>query len=199
MQTPEEMLASGRAVFALDTNAVLGFQRLQRLCKLVNLLRAPPNPLDLRIYVPSVVHMEVLFDLRQLRGAGYDAQTIVQGLLDKGLEIQPFGEQHAEHAAARLGASFPSTADWHAAKRKRCLQCLGLGDRDASISASGKSCGATIDFVIAAHAAHEGWILVTDDRGPDFEGLTLKIKLEHLEKILEGMVEKRRGIEPALS
>lgn len=193
MQTPEEIIASGRAVLALDTNAVIGFRRLQNLCNLVNLLRSPPEPLDYRIYVPSVVHMEVLFDLRQLRGASYEPREVVQGLLDKGLEIQPFGEQHAEHAAARLGESFPTSADWHAAKRTRCIQCLGLNERSVSISGSGKSCGATIDLVIAAHAAYEGWILVTNDRGPDFAGLTLKIKLDQLEKILEEIVGRRSG------
>jgi hypothetical protein len=135
--------------------------------------------------------MEVLFDLRQSFGAGYDARQVVQGIIDKGLEVQPFDVQHAEHAAARLGASFPMPGDWHAAKRKRCLECLGLRDKNIPTSGSGKKCNATVDFALAAHAAYEGWILVTDDTGPDFIGLELKIKLERLEALLQDLLESR--------
>lgn len=193
MSSPEALIARGRAVLALDTNALRGFKRLQQLCNVVNHLRKPPEPLDLRLCVPSVVHMEVLFDLRQMKREEYDAQTVVQGLIDKGLEILPFDKQHAEHAAARLGASFPSDAEWHAGKRKRCLQCLGGRDDAARLPGSGKRCGATVDFVIAAHAAHEGWILVTNDDGPDFAGLELKMTLERVEQLLAALLEQRRG------
>jgi hypothetical protein len=47
--------------------------------------------------------------------------------------------------------------------------------------------------VIAAHAAHEGWILVTDDNDPEFAGLDLKVKLGRLEEILTELVARRRG------
>lgn len=193
MTTPEDLMASGRAIFALDTNAVLGFRRLQHLCNVVNHLRTEPDPLDFRLYVPAVVHMEVLFDLRQMCGEEYDPQEVLQGLIDKGLHVQPFEGSHAEHAAARLGKEFPKSTDWYAAKRKQCVQCLGLSERDVRIVSSGKSCGATIDFVIAAHASHEGWILVTDDNGPDFAELELKIKLGRLEEVLNDLLMQRRG------
>src|SRR6185436_295044 len=112
--------------------------------------------------------------------------------IDKGLEIKPFNEAHAAQAAARLAANFPGTADWHAAKRKRCVQCLGFREQDVRVQASGKRCGATVDWVIAAHAAEEGWILVTDDTGPDFAGLELKMELGRVEQFLGELAAKRR-------
>lgn len=191
--TPEERIASGGAVLALDTNALTGFRRLAGLCNRVNLLRFAAEPLDLRLCVPAVVHMEVLFDLRQHHGASFDDKAMLQGLLDKGLTVAPFDEKHAARAAAHLAANFPQNADWQIAKRRRCLQCLGLTrpEEEARALASKKKCGATVDWVIAAHAAHEGWILVTSDNGPEFAGLELKLSLEQLEQILADLVEKR--------
>lgn len=194
--TPEERIAAGGAVLALDTNALTGFRRLAALCNQVNLLRKAPEALDLRLCVPAVVHMEVLFDLRQHIGAAFDADAVLQGLLDKGLTVAPFAEEHAARAAAHLAASFPDNADWQTAKRRRCVECLGLvrsEEAARAISSKKKRCGATVDWVIAAHAAHEGWILVTDDPGPEFAGLELKLSLPELEQILAALMVKRQA------
>jgi predicted nucleic acid-binding protein len=198
--TPEERIAAGGAVLALDTNAIYGLRRLAKLCNHVNLLRSAADPLDIRLCVPAVVHMEVLFDLRQNRGPGFDANIVVQSLVDKGLTIAPFEERHAMHAAERLAESFPQNADWQAAKRRHCIDCLGLGlpeDKARELASRKRSCGATIDWVIAAHAAHEGWILVTNDNQSEFAGLKLKMKLEQLEQILVAQVERRCPAGPA--
>jgi predicted nucleic acid-binding protein len=193
MNSLEQRIEAGGAILALDTNALTGFQRLADLCNHVNLLRAPPDPLDIRLCVPSVVHMEVLFDLQQHYGSTFDAKQVLDGLLTKGLEIKPFAEKHAEQAAARLAANFPQPADWHASKRKRCIQCLGLRENHIQPLGSGKRCGATVDWLIAAHAAQEGWILVTNDDGPEFVGLHLKMTLEHLEQCLQDLLARRRN------
>lgn len=179
--TPEERIASGGAVLALDTNALTGFRRLAGLCNSINLLRTTAEPLDLRLCVPAVVHMEVLFDLRQRHGVSFDADSVLQGLLDKGLTVAPFDEKHAARAAAHLAANFPRNADWQIAKRRRCIQCLGLvlPDEEArALALRKRPCGATVDWVVAAHAAHEGWILVTSDNGPEFAGLELRVSAE---------------------
>lgn len=197
--TPEERIAAGGAVLALDTNAIYGLGRLAKVCNHVNLLRAAAEPLDIRLCVPAVVHMEVLFDLRQNIGTKFDANIVVQGLLDKGLTIAPFEERHAVHAAERLAESFPHKADWQAAKRRHCIECLGLGlseEKAYELESRKKPCSATIDWVIAAHAAHEGWILVTNDKGAEFAGLKLKMKLEQLEQILATQVERRCAAGP---
>lgn len=191
--TPEERIASGGAILALDTNALVGFQRLARVCNSVNLLRTAAEPLELRLCVPAVVHMEVLFDLRQHYGATYDADAVLQGLLDKGLTVAPFEGKHAVSAAEHLAANFPRNEDWQLAKRRSCIQCLGLvrPEEEARALASKKPCGATVDWVIAAHAAHEGWILVTSDKGPEFARLEMKLSLERLERVLAELVERR--------
>lgn len=189
--TPEERIAAGGAVLALDTNALTGFQRLADLCDRVNLLREVSDPLDIRLCVPAVVHMEVLFDLRQRYGSAFDADFVLRNLFEKGLTVEPFVEAHATHAAARLAESFPRTADWHGAKRRRCIECLGLRPSEVPNAASGKRCGATVDWVIAAQAAHEGWILVTNDTGPEFAGLEMKVSLDRLERALADLAERR--------
>lgn len=192
--TPEERITAGGAVLALDTNALSGFRRLAGVCNSVNLLRTAAEPLDIRLCVPSVVHMEVLFDVRQTLKAAFDPNVVLQGLVDKGLTIEPFDAKHAEHAAERLAESFPRSEDWQAAKRRHCIEYLGLGlseERVRELAAKKKRCSATIDWVIAAHAAHEGWIMITNDKGPEVASLELKMSLEQLEDILASQVARR--------
>ncbi len=45
---------------------------------------------------------------------------------------------------------------------------------------SGKQCGATFDWLVGAHARAEGFVLVTDDTGPEFAGLVERVKLDVL-------------------
>lgn len=183
-----ELIAAGGAVLAFDANALCGFRRLGKLCEVVNQLRQAPVSLDIHLYVPALAHAEVLFDIRQDMGPAFHAKRVVQGLIDLGLVIQPFEERHAERAAEWLGEAYPSTEAWYAAKKQRFIKSLGLDEKKTASNVTGKKCAATVDFYIAAHAAQEGWILVTDDGGPDFEKIERKIDLSSLEQCLRGML-----------
>jgi hypothetical protein len=79
MPLPEELIRAGGATLAFDTNAILGFSpgtrrvvfgAFMKMCDDAHLLRTAARPLWLSIVVPSLVHMEVLHDLRVARARG---------------------------------------------------------------------------------------------------------------------------------
>lgn len=182
----------GGLTLAFDTNALFAEQILLGTCndvaRLNDRLAASSLP-ALRLVVCAVAHAEKLFDLKQRFRASFDVSAIVQGLAGKGLLIQPFATNHALETASRLGERYPTTGDWRAAKKKRCLQCLGLRE-EAAVTATGKGCGATVDWLVGGHARAEGSILVTDDTGPEFAGLVERVRLTTLSEALQGLLRE---------
>jgi predicted nucleic acid-binding protein len=185
-------LAAGGLALAFDTNALFSDRALIAVCSDVarvndRLSRRGLRPL--RLLTSAVAHAEKLVDLKQKYKATFDAGVILRGLASKGLEIQDFTTDHALETATRLGERHTTTDDWRAAKKKRCLQCLGLGT-DTLVTASGKGCGATVDWLIGGHARAEGCVLVTDDTGPEFAGLVDRVKLETLAEALRALLQE---------
>lgn len=196
MNRPEERVRAGNVTLALDTNAMyLAKKRLLDLCNSVNRLNAGPNALNLRLCVPAVVHMEMLLDIRHVllqKGSPYDAAVVDQGLRDKGLQVMAFEKHHAERAAELLAGRFPDAPAWREAKRLRYVRSLGLNDTD-ELRKTGKRCSATIDWLIAAQALQEQWVLVTDDQGAEFAGVEQKLRLAQLEQLLAELLGNPRG------
>lgn len=193
--TREEIAARlrlGGVALAFDTNAMFGEACLFAVCNDVSRhnerLRVrglPPS----RLLVSAVAHTEKLFDLKQQFRDRFDDGVILRGLQSKGLIVQPFDPAHAAETAQRLGERYTTSADWHEAKRLRCWKCLGLGTAKAT-PGTGKSCGATVDWLIGGHARAEGCVLVTDDTGPEFAGLVDRVKLEVLETALDDILSE---------
>jgi hypothetical protein len=85
----------------------------------------------------------------------------------------------------------PNTAAWQRFKRERCLSCIGLPkNHHDKASGKGSNCGTTVDWLIGGHSRKDGCILVTDDSGPEFEGLTERVKLGTLTNALERLLLK---------
>lgn len=191
--TPEEVAARARAggvTFAFDTNALFGEKPLIAICNAVaryNERLIARGLAPLRLLVCAVAHAEKVFDLKQQFKGTFDIDVIVCGLQRKGLFIQPFNVDHALETAVRLGERYATTADWRAAKRERCLKCLALPPKTPT-PGSGQHCGATIDWLIGGHARSEGALLVTDDTGPEFMGLTEHLKLTTLKIAIEQLL-----------
>lgn len=210
--TAEELAASisgGPVTLLLDTNALYADReekegipagRLDTLCDQANLINArygyPTNGRRITLQVSAAAHAEKLFDLKQEFGARYNARKIAEGMLRKGLHVSSFEERHAERLALTLGEKFPDGASWRSAKRRSCLQCLGLADLDnlerceacgrpGRAPGSGRHCGKTVDWLIRAHAEEEGWVLVTNDRKWEFQGVAKKISLESTERAFQ--------------
>ncbi len=191
----EDRVRAGGAALAFDTNAMSAHRKLIGLCNAANQLREGPSPLDLRLYAPAIAHAEMVLHLRHelvQRGKAYDPAIVRQGLVDKGLEIMSFDVHHAEEVAALLAERFGDPAAWQAAKRERCVSCLGLTKAQGD-AAPGKRCAATVDWLIAGQALKDGWILVTGDKGPEFRGLEAKIGLDALDALLRSLVAERQG------
>lgn len=191
--TPHDMagrLRAGGAALAFDTNALFGERSLFGVCNSVaqyNERLAERALPPLRLVVSAVAHAEKLFDLKQQFRDRFDAGVILRGLARKGLAVTAFETRHALETAARLGERCPDSAAWREAKRRRCLHCLGL-DAATATPGSGKECGATVDWLVGGHARAEGAILVTDDKGPEFQGIVERVKLDVLEEALRGLL-----------
>lgn len=191
--TVEDLIRAGGAALAFDTNALSGPRRLFMLCDLVNQLGKGPGALVLHLYAPVIAHEEMLLHIRQelrRKGSRYDAGVISDTLNDKGIEVKDFDLEHAEGVAELLEQRFPTPDSWRTAKRERCIQCLGLTKEQAD-AAPGQRCSATVDWLIAGQALKAGWILVTGDKGPEFQGLDRKITLDQLEALLRDMLAAR--------
>lgn len=194
--TSEELatrLRRGGVALAFDTNALFGERSLFAVCSDVarhNDHLAVGGLPPVRLVVSALAHAEKLFDLKQQFQDRFDGGRILQGLARKGLAVEPFGADHALETARRLGERHPTTAAWHEAKRRRCLQCLGLPTTTAT-PGNGRACGATVDWLIGGHARASGCVLVTSDAGPEFAGLADRVELEALEAALRSILREQ--------
>lgn len=183
-------LRGGSTVLAFDTNAVYGDRRLFKLCDSMaafNDRRRKSGHPDVRLVVSTVVYAEKLFDLKQRYGKHFDLKEILRGLEQKKLDVQPFSTHHALATAVRLGEKYKDDAAWQSAKRTRYIAALGL-PKDTSAPATGRNCGATIDWLIGGHAHAEGAILVTDDNDPEFGGGIERVRFDVLKEALDRLL-----------
>lgn len=142
-------------------------------------MRLKEQSLDkVQIVVCTVVYIEKLFDLKQRFRDKFNPDAILDALRSKGVAVEDFSAQHALATAVRLGQAYPDSAAWHQAKKKRCLECVGLPPT-AQAPGTGKHCGATVDWLIGGHAHASASILVTDDQDPEFKGVE-RIRLDNL-------------------
>lgn len=189
-----QRLREGGLRLSFDTNALYGNKRLIALCGEVsrwNERLKARGLLPVRLAVCTVAHAEKLFDLKQQYSGTFNPDVIARGLESKGLRIESFEVKHALETANRLGASYPSSQAWHQAKKERCLRCLGLDPETHPTPGSGRRCGATVDWLIGAHAQTEGYVLVTQDEGPEFQTLQ-RVSLDTLVNSLQQLLSDPR-------
>lgn len=194
--TPQEIearLRPGDVALAFDTNALFGEGSLFAVCSDVarhNEHLASRGLPSVRLVISAIAHTEKLFDLKQEFQDRFDGGKILRGLARKGLEVEPFGADHAIATAQRLGERHTTTAAWHQTKRRRCLQCLGL-PTEMPTPGNGQGCGATVDWLIGGHARAAGCVLVTNDTGPEFAGLADRVELDVLEAALQTILREQ--------
>ncbi|MFO0603949.1 MAG: hypothetical protein U0324_12285 [Polyangiales bacterium] len=190
--SPEEVVAflrgegrtneEGPPALAFDTNTIFGDNpRSDPGIEVINTVNranaargeAPP----VRLVVPAVVFHEKVRQMIQRRGGKFDASLPLGFVRSNNLEIEPFEQQHALAVAKRLHGIYPTRGDWRAFKKRRCLQCLKLSAATAT-GGDGHDCGATVDWLIVGHAEAMGYLLVTNDGGPEFVGVALRANLD---------------------
>ncbi len=182
MPVIEDLIRPG-CVVAFDTNALWSHRRLFEVCDLANELRWDP---PLQLVVPAVAHGEHVLHIRhqtQAKGRIFDSSVLREGLERKGLRVAAFGSEDAESVAELIAGQFADDAAWQLAKRNLAGRRLGLS-REQLDAVEGKKLAATVDWLIAGQTATTQWILVTNDRDIEFEGLNRKITLEDLEAAL---------------
>ncbi len=185
----EARLRQGGLRLAFDTNAVTADRKFNNLCNDVsrwNLMLEEQNLPKVQLIVCTVAHIEKLFDLKQKFRDTFDLDVILAGLQSKGVAVEDFSAVHALETAVRLGEAYPNSSEWRQAKKKRCLECVGL-PLTTLAPGTGKYCGATVDWLIGGHARASGSLLVTDDQDPEFKGLE-RIKLARLVAALQHLL-----------
>jgi len=183
-------ICSSGVTLAFDTNAVYDDGRLFNLCDRIDHYNVRHDAAALprvRLVISAVAYTEKLFDLKQRFRDRFDLNRILQGLKRKQIDFHAFDAGHALATAVRLGEKYKDDAEWQRAKRARYIAALGL-PRDTNAPATGRNCGATIDWLIGGHAQAEGAILVTDDNDPEFGGGIERVKLEVLEAALDDLL-----------
>jgi len=175
-----KLLYDGNLTIAFDTNVVRQIRRFLSLCDSINRINDARHCL-MRLVVSAIVHTETLFDLKQKYQEQYDINDINRVLNRKHISIVPFEPHHAQAVAQLIGKQFPSNDEWYTFKRQDCINCLGINQANIPIPGSGKKCGATVDWLIAGYAYAEECLLVTDDKGKEFDGINKKTTLKVIE------------------
>lgn len=159
-----ELLQTKNLMLVFDTNVITqrGFMPLCQQVQRINLIRTKPQ---IKLYVPAVAHAEHLFHLAQQYGDSYNLEFIRENLVIHEIEILNFTQQEAEYCAKLLQQKYNTPPEWQAAKKRRCLECVGLPDDYSLAAGTGGQCGAPNDWLIMAQAQHGNMILVTEDKG----------------------------------
>ncbi len=165
-----QLLCEGKLTIAFDTNIVFHELRFLTLCDNINRINEAHH-YQLCLVVSAIVHTEKLFDLKQKYQERYDIEEVNRFLDRKRISIVPYERCHAQAVAHLVGKQFPSNKEWRAFKRQSCINCLGIKDNHVPMPGSGKKCGATVDWLIAGYAIAEDCLLVTNDKGKEFQGI----------------------------
>lgn len=170
--TVGELLAridSGPVSVTFDTNflrARASFASLSRVSQKIRQANSvlAPNATEppIRIRISALVHEERVYQLRRQRaklGLPFRSEVIDEFLEQLGFKIEEFTRVDAEECAKHLFVQFPDDASWEAAKKSK------------------GSTSATIDWFIVGHAVSRKWLVVTNDGGPEWTGLS---KVSHV-------------------
>lgn len=194
-----EHILRGSATVAVDTNtAYRGLGQLLAVANFVNRFneRKPNN--SIKLVIPVAAFMEILHHTwhdmlanhREVRSIEFRIKTEMEALESKGVMIVPFEQEHAKHVAQVLAGRYGDDASWQRAKQSAVQERLSLPDDFFDSKKKQKiTCGATLDWLIAGQAEAEKWILATNDDGPEFALVSLKIGWHELKEVLEELLK----------
>ena len=173
----------------VEIGALHGDRRLAELARLVaranDAMDVTNGPRRIRLVVSALAHAEKLYHLRwalAAKGRAYDTERIREGLLNMGLEVVDFLVSDGDGFARRLAERFETPDAWRDAERRNAMHYLGVGE------APGRRAPATVDWFIGGQAFGREWLLITDDRGPEFSGLVRKAPIAKFEAALRAIV-----------
>lgn len=193
-----ERLQAPRLLLAFDTNAVEFTARFLDVCDAVARFNSQRQQLDaVQMFISSVVYGEKLLHMRQFfnptQKGPFNESRILAMLETKKVTLLAFESKHAAKVAEELGLRYPTREQWVEAKRELYIQKLGIQHLRAQIMTNGKQCSATNDWLVAGHAQVEGHLLVTDDTGEEFTGLSDRTRLATLEEALRELAPMPPG------
>ncbi len=178
MEVPEldAALQQGCTV-AFDTNAIPGANILPfgRAAKRLNEGRSGER--RIRLVVPALVdaeHRAHLIWQYASTGRKFDPEQPARTLRQYEIEIAPFLASDAAAYAALITGRFTDREAWRREKFAVCARAVNLPDADLSRVGKNHNISATADWFIRSHVESNGWIVLTDDRGAEWQGYARK-------------------------
>ncbi len=174
-------LSEGASV-AFDTNVLhkahTVFEVADAVKKANATLGAAGKP-TIHVVIPALCWAELVLHQRHKFSGRYDETQLKDALIAGAMTVYDFTESDASSVAAYIAYAYPSKELWQNAKLDAMLACLAV------TNAPGKKVPATVDWYIAGHAMARGWILVTEDKGVEFNGPLVRTTLKALEAALD--------------
>lgn len=165
-----EALAAG-VVVAFDTSALHGPRAMTLAGALMRWNHA--NEASVLLVVSALCVAERNAQERRRRGEEFDPSVVTAFLETYQMRVEGFTEEDAGEAARWFATLAPTDDAWQELKVERFRDELGTRESLPRVSAS-------VDWFIAAHAYARGWLLVTDDKGPEFRSLTRRCGVDVL-------------------
>lgn len=184
-QAVSERLRAG-VIVLFDTNAVYSVPRMFEVADGVNRLRERGAVGVVESLIPALVHAEKLTQLRHLKlskGELWDPTVPTKSLEMKGFRVLSFDVPHAEQHARRIADRYSTREDWGRAKLEAVTRRLAVDPPEGASNTA----PTTVDWLIAAQAESEGVVLVSDDKGIEFEGVE-RVSLATLEKAIDHLL-----------
>ena len=188
----ERRLRVEALTLAFDTNAVFSHRRFLDVCDAILQWNDRQRSADpIKLVLCAVAYGEKLLDMRQEHQSAtfgkFDEAKILRVLAQKKVDVCAFASEHAGKMSALLHRHYPSQATWQTAKRELYIQRLGAQALREQIPGSGRTCSATVDWLIAAQAQMQSSVLVTDDQGEEFAQITDQTQMQELEAALAAL------------
>lgn len=166
----EKINTGNPVVLAVDTNIDHASPKnVIDLANQVNRLRF--KGIKIYLVVPAIVVAEREAQVRREKKDKYD-ENIVRSFFKSKAEIAPFDDSTAFLAAQWLATAIVTSDDWKNSKWKAfCEQFKSEAEIYQRLIQHPKRISMTTDWLIAAQAASQGWIVLTEDKGKEWNNV----------------------------
>lgn len=179
----------------LDTNAVY-MSGLIKIADSVNQLNAAQPEKRTTLLIPTLVAAEHFAQERRRWKTDYDLGRVMEVLKSKGFDagdgfhkFLPFDYKHAEQFGESLASRYSTQEKWSSAKHASCQRCLAGAAAtsptagSSSPTAGSRRCSATVDWFIGQQATALSALLITDDKGEEYDDISRATRKTFMEAL----------------
>lgn len=187
-----EVLLKGGVTVSVDTNKANSTRLMKDLSDAISRLNEAwaisAAGVRVTLVVSAIAFAELLLDHHQSSNSPFNFKLIDRFLASTGIGIEGFLDLDARHFAHRVWQLVGDDEAWQRAKINNCFAELRLSARKEELLHPKARCSATLDWLIASQAEGREWLLVTEDRGDEFQGVERITTFETLKAALDRLV-----------